>query len=187
MDIVISDHTSASNRYIDKIELVLGDICDQDVGAILTIIPTTLEYKGRINQAIVKRAGEDLDAFILENMYQPKAGDVYAVPGFNLPCRNIICAVRPNWKSDFDREDKHLVTCIRKSIVLAKCMLLGSIAIPPLASSRSGFGKKRAARLLIQSIIDRLDERIDLVRIVCSDQETLNVYKERLIAKGWRG
>lgn len=187
MHIVISDAGKASNPYMDRIKLVMGDICEQEVGAVITLIPQSLEYTGAINKAIFKNAGEEMDEFVLDNMYKPKAGDVYAVPGFNLPCKNIIFAVRPNWKSDFEREDKHLTACIRKSIVLAKCMLLGSIALPPLASGKHGFGKGRAARLMIQAIIDRLDERVDEVRVVCNDQETFDIYKKRLKEKGWRG
>lgn len=187
MTIVISDAANASNRYIDKIRLVMGDICEQDVDAIVSILPQNLEYSGGINTSILQRAGNDMDDFILDNIYKPKIGDVYAVPGFNLPCRNIIIAVRPNWKNDFDREDKHLVMCIRKSVILSKCMLLKKIAFPPLASGKGGYGKGRAARLMVQAILDRLDDRNDEVRIVCNDQDTYNIYKERLIAKGWGG
>ena len=182
---MISDYSGASNPYINKIKLVLGDISKQDVGAVVTLIPKSLEYKGNINAALLKGAGEELDKFILDNIYQPKAGDVYAVPSFNLPCQNLIFAVRPEWRSDFDREDKHLVMCVRKSIVLSKCMLIKTIALPPLASGKGGFPKPRAARILIQSILDRLDDSVDEVRIVCPDQKTYDIYKERLIAKGW--
>lgn len=187
MDIVISDYSGASNAYINKIKLVLGDISKQDVGAIVTLIPKSLEYKGNINHALLTGAGTELDNFVLDNIYQPKAGDVYAVPSFNLPCQNLIFVVRPDWRSDFEREDKHLVMCIRKSMVLAKCMLMKTVAFPPLASGKGGFPKPRAARILIQSILDRLDENVEEVRIVCPDQKTFDIYKERLIAKGWGG
>lgn len=187
MDIVISDAGAASNPYIDKIKLVLGDITEQQVDAIVSLIPQNLDMAGRINASILEKAGNALDDFILENMYQPKPGDVYAVPGFSLPCRNIIYAVRPNWKSDFEREDKHLVMCVRKALVLAKCMLLGTVAFPPLASGHKGFGKSRAARLLIHAILDRLDEHPREVRIVCPDQESLQIYQERLRSFGWKG
>ena len=184
---MISDYSGASNAYINRIKLVLGDISKHEADAIVSLLPQNLELKGNINKSLMNAAGDDLDAFILENIYKPKAGDVYAVPAFNLPCKNIIFSVRPNWRSDFDREDKHLVMCVRKAIVLAKCMLLSTIAFPPLASGKSGYGKGRAARILIQSIIDRLDERVGEVHIVCPDKKTYDVYKERLIAKGWRG
>ncbi len=187
MDIVISDASRASNPYINKIKPVLGDITAQDADAIVSMLPQSLEVAGSINQSILKQAGGDLDDFILENIYQPKAGDVYAVPGFALPCKNIIYAVRPNWKSDFEREDKHLVMCVRKSLVLAKCMLLNTVAFPPLGAGRKAFGKGRAARIMIHSILDRLDEHPREVRIVCADKETLGIYIERLRAYGWRG
>ncbi len=187
MDIVITELGASSNANINKIKLVLGDITAQDTDAIVSLIPQSLEISGRINQALMKKAGAELDDFILENMYQPKAGDVYALPNFGLPCRNIILSVRPNWKSDFEREDKHLVMCVRKVVVLAKCMLLRSVAFPPLAAGHKGYGKGRAARLLIQGILDRMDDRFDEVRIVCPDQATFDAYAAKLKAKGWRG
>lgn len=187
MDIVISDYSGASNPYINKIKLVLGDISKQDVDAIVSVIPKSLEIDGHINTSILRAAGNELDSFIVDNIYQPKAGDIYALPAFNMPCKNIVFAVRPQWRSDFEREDKHLVMCVRKAMVLAKCMLLNTVAFPPLASGRGGFPKPRAARILIQSILDRLDDRMGEVRIVCPDQKTLDIYKERLIAKGWGG
>lgn len=130
MDIVITDVGAASNANINKIKLVLGDITDQSCDAIISLVPQSLELSGRINTSLLKKTGPELDEFILDNMYQPKAGDVYALPTFGLPAKHIILAVRPNWKSDFDREDKHLVMCVRKTVVLAKCMLLKSIAFP---------------------------------------------------------
>lgn len=179
---VIPDQKAASNPYLNRIKVVQGDITDQDVDCIAALLPQSLEIRGSINNALIEKAGHDLDEFILEHIYQPHAGDVYAVPGFNLPCRNIIMAVRPNWRADFEREDKHLVMCVRKIMVLAKCMLQTRIAFPPLASGKHGFGKSRAARLLIQGIIDRLDEPMAEVRIVCPDKETLDIYTERLNA-----
>ncbi|MFN3701446.1 MAG: macro domain-containing protein [Alphaproteobacteria bacterium] len=187
MPIHIAESDAASNPYLNRITLVHGDIAAQDVDAIVSLLPENLVIKGAINTHLVELAGHGLDDFILENIYQPHAGDIYAVPGFTLPCRNILFAVRPNWKADFDREDKHLVMCVRKAVVLAKCMLLGRIAFPPLASGRSGYGKGRAARLLIQGLLDRIDERFEEVRIVCNDIETLEIYAERLRVAGWTG
>lgn len=187
MDIVITDVGAASNSNINRIKLVLGDITDQSCDAIISLLPQSLELSGRINGSLLKKTGPALDDFILENIYQPKAGDVYALPAFGLPAKHIILAVRPNWKSDFDREDKHLVMCVRKTVVLAKCMLLKSIAFPPLAAGRKGYGEGRGARLLIQGILDRMDDRMEEVRIVCPDQTTFDEYKKRLQAKGWRG
>lgn len=113
-------------------------------------------------------------------------GDVYALPGFGLPARHIIYAVRPNWRDDWDREEKDLILCCRKAIVLAKCMLLSRIAFPPLAAGKEGFPPDRAARYLIAGILDRLDDRLKEIRIVVPNADLYRVYLERLVALGWR-
>jgi O-acetyl-ADP-ribose deacetylase (regulator of RNase III) len=183
----IPDPAEPSNKYLNRIKLVRGEIISQKVDAIFSLIPQDLEFSGALNLSLSQASGQDLDAFILDNVYKPAPYDVYAVPGFNLPCRNIIFAVRPNWQEDYERNDKDLVLCVRKALVLAKCMLLTTIAIPPLAGGKKEYGQPRAARLLIQGILDRLDEKIEEVRIVCPDSETIEIYRERLMIKSWRG
>jgi O-acetyl-ADP-ribose deacetylase len=180
MDIVIPSPGKPSNPYLNRIKLVQGDITAQDADAIVTLIPHMLEYKGEINAALLKTAGTELDDFILEHMYQPRIGDVYAVPGFNLPCTHIFFCVVPYWEEDYDRHDKYLVNSCRKAMETAVAMNLKTIAFPPLASGKHGYPKPRAARLITQGIIDRLDHRIEEVRIVCRSKTTLGIFRERL-------
>ncbi len=188
MSIVIPDEHKRAKPYLDKIKLVRGDITAQEVDAIFSLLPTSLDYQGAINQALLAAAGQQLDDFVLEHIFKPKQGDVYAVPGFDLSAKNIIFSFRPPWRNDFDREDKHLISSVRKAMVLAKCMLLRSIAIPPLgSSSRHGYGHKRAARLVLHGILDRLDPQFEEILIVCEDEENYNAYRERLAAIGWSG
>ncbi|MCD8525706.1 MAG: macro domain-containing protein [Alphaproteobacteria bacterium] len=168
--------------YINHIRLVQGDIASQDVEAIVSLIPQDLEFSGRINERLMQASQANLDNFILENIYQPMVGDVYAVPGFALQARHIIFAVRPRWRDDWDREGKDLILCCRKAMVLAKCMLLGRIAFPPLASGKEGFPPERAARYLIAGILDRLDDRLKEIRIVVPDDALYKVYLDRLVS-----
>lgn len=177
----------SDNPYIKNINLLRGDIAEQDVGAVVSLITQNMEFRGSINQRLQDAAGEDLKAFLDKHVFQPKAADVYAVPGFNLPAKNIIFAIRPEWKDDWDRKEKDLIECCRKALVLAKCMQLQSIAYPPLASGVHGYGKERAARLVIQGILDRLDGAFDEVRIVVPDDETYQIYYDRLLSLGWPG
>ena len=176
-----------TNPYINKITLIQGNIAEQDVDAIISLIPKNLEYRGSVNASLLAAAGERLDDFIAEQIYQPKAGDVYAVPGFNLKAKNMIFAVRPVWKDDWDRREKDVLSCCRKAMVLAKCMLLSCIAFPPLASGKNGFPPERAARLIVQGITDRLDERMEEVRIVVPDTENYKIYYTQLLRVGWQG
>lgn len=180
MNIVIPEGAGASNPYLKRITVVQGDITEQAVDAIVTLIPTTLEYRGALNGSILKKAGAQLDDFILEHIVQPRAGDIYAVPGFGLPCAHIFFAVVPKWKNDFDRHDRDLVLACRQAIELARSMSLKSIAFPPLGSGRNGFPKARAARLMIEGISSRLNADVNEVRIVCQTKATMKIFKDRL-------
>lgn len=185
MSIVISEAQKRSNPCLQKIRLVRGNLAEQEVDALVSLIPYTLEHTGAINEALFEAAGPALDDFILEHIVKPKVGDVYAVPGFNLSARHVIYTFRPLWKDDFDREDKHVLAAVRKAMVLSKCMVLGRIAFPPLGAGKKEYGPARSARIVVQGILDRIDESFQEVRIVCDDDETYAAYRERLIKIGW--
>jgi O-acetyl-ADP-ribose deacetylase (regulator of RNase III) len=184
---VISEAIGRSNRYLSNIKLVRGDITHQDVDAVVTLMPQDLEYRGELNAALLRGAGEQLDRFLLDNIVKPRPGDIYAVPGFNLPCRHVFFCIVPRWRTDFDREDRELLNACRKAMEMARAMSLSSIAFPPLGSGAHGFPKKRAARLIVQGIVDRLNDDLQDVRIVCQTAETLGLFRERLWPMGWRG
>ncbi len=66
MDIVISNSGQARKPFLNKIRLVQGDIVDQEVDAIVTVLPKNLEHIGSLNTAIFAAAGHKLDEFILD-------------------------------------------------------------------------------------------------------------------------
>ena len=180
MKIVIPKPSSPSNPYLDRIHVLHGDVTDQDVDAVISVIRQDLEYRGSINAALLEKAGEQLDEFILEHVYKPQVGDAYAVPGFDLPCTNLIFAIMPVWKDDFAKQERDLLNAVRKAIELATSMNLQTLAIPPIVSGTSGFPKARAARLIVQGIEERLTKGIREVRITCSEKDLCRIFKERL-------
>ncbi len=180
MTIVITDPEKRSNPYLNRITLVEGDITRQKVGAIVTFIPQNLEYRGGINKTILAGAGQKLDDFVLENIFRPKVGDVYSVPGFGLECENIFFCVVPIRRLDMDRPDKYLVNSCRKAMETASAMGVTTIAFPPLGAGKNGFPKPRAARLILQGISERLDGDFEEVRIVARTKKTLGIFRERL-------
>ena len=164
--------------------MVVGDITAQQVDAIAMLVPRTLDFEGDLNHKIAAASGTDLDSFILENIYRPSAGDVFALPGFALPCRHILLGVMPRIKSDFEREDHYLSSACRKIMETARTMLLRRVAFADIGAG-FGYPKGRSARLMFQGITERLDEDFDEVRIVCSNAASQEVFAERLsILKG---
>jgi O-acetyl-ADP-ribose deacetylase (regulator of RNase III) len=187
MTLLIPEGASSSQEILKKIKLIKGDIATQDVDAVFSLLPTHLKCQGRIHKAILRASGTDLDLFILNNISKPKVGDVYALPGFELPAQHIIYGIMPVFRTEFDRDDKYLFSACRKSLLLAGAMRLQRIAIPPLGFGRNAYPKKRAARLIVQAILDRMDENFIEIRLVCSDQQSTDLFAERLWQLGWSG
>lgn len=185
MEIVIANSRSPAKPFLDRIRPVRGDITAQAVDAIAMIMPVTLDFTGNINETIATASGTNLDEFILEQVYRPRAGDVYALPGFGLPCRHILLGIMPRFRTGFEREDHHLSGACRKILELGRCMLLNRIAFP-FFGPEFGYPEGRAARLIVRGITERLDEGFDEIRIVCPDDAALAQFRERLAMSGWR-
>ena len=109
------------------------------------------------------------------------------MPAFNLPAKHILVGILPHYRTEFDMNPSHLSSVIRRVMELARCMLLTSIAFPPLASGRHGFPKAKSARLVCQGITDRLEESFEDVRIVCSNDQMFGIYDGKLRVLGWDG
>jgi len=172
--------------FIDRITLVMGDITEQDdVDAIVSTIPADLDCSGKLNTSLIEKAGEQLDEFILENIYKPQPGDVFAVPPFNLPVKHIIYTVTPDWRDDLNRESPSLLRCYRRPMRMARNMNLKSMAFPALGTGTFTFPHDRAARLAVEGILARMDEKFDEIRIVCNDKKLYDVFRKRLLKDGW--
>lgn len=179
---MIAEQPIPSNTdLIGKIRLVEGDLTEQrDVDAIVGLIPASLDVGGSLNQALIRAAGERLDDFILDNIYKPRPGDVFAVPPFALPVRHILFAVTPEWKDGIDREDRDLVRCYRGIMQLATNMKLHRLAFPALGTGKRKYPIRRAARLGVQGIMDRMSPAFGEIRIVCNRRETYDAFQEAI-------
>ena len=146
-----------------------------------------MQFAGSINLSVRAAAGYDVDEFILEHIYKPKIGEVYALPAGNLKAKHILVGVMPYYRTEFDYNDSHLSGAVRSIMELARCMLLTSISFPPLFSSKKLFSKPKAARLVCQGINDRMQETFEDVRIVCSDERSVEIFDQKLRIIGWDG
>lgn len=189
MSDVIADPYPRSNRHlISRIRLIEGDLtAQQDVDAIVGSVPVTLDTSRSLNRAIADAAGPKLDEFILEHLYRPRAGDVFPVPSFNLGVPHILYVVTPEWRAGIEHEDRDLVRCYRGAMQMARHMNLKKIAFPALGTGAHKYPVKRAARLGIQGIMDRLDDSFEEIRIVCNRAETYGAFHDWLVHYGWEG
>lgn len=177
---MIAKSGHASKPFLDRLAIIQGDITQVQTDAIATIIPQNLDYRGSLNESIRAASGHDLDSFILDNIYKPRLGEVYALPAFNLPARHILVGIMPVIRRSNDLKESDLTASVRKIMELSRCMLLKRIAFPLLASGKNGYPKPRACRLLLQGITDRMEENIEEIQIVCQDEESTQAMRHKL-------
>lgn len=180
MSIVISESSGEAKAFIDRINLVQGSIVEQGVDVLAMVMPRNLDFCGGINEAIARGAGYDVDGFILDNIYRPDIAKVYALPGGELAAENILLGIIPYYRSDIDIQERDLLNAVRSIMEIAGSLSFRSIAFPPLASGRKLFPKRKAARLIIKGIIERMHEGMEEVRLVCLDQDSYAIFEERL-------
>ncbi len=172
---------------IDRITLYKGDITQQqDVDAIVCTIHADLTLRGSLNKAVFQAAGQALDDDLLEHIVKPRAGDVFVLPGYDLPMPHIIFTVMPVWRDDFDRDDAYIVRSYRRAMETAHQMGLKKIAFPVIGTGHMGYPLERAARMAYRGISDRIIGLLDEVRIVCNRDETFQMMGRRLQKNGWK-
>lgn len=183
MEHTIPKMDESSNRFVphpERIRVVVGDLLDLSVDAIVTAIPQSLRLEPELNRRLVTIAGEALDNFLVEYVHQPRHGEVFCVPGFALNVSHVLLTVLPEWKEDLDKEDRHILSCYRAAIDLAVQMGFMRIGFPAFIAGEGGFPANRAIRLAMQGIMECLRDPVQEVWIVCDSQAVAEEYQDRL-------
>lgn len=163
------------------IELIVGDITEQQVDAIVNAANSTLLGGGGVDGAIHRAGG----AAILEECRQLggcSPGDAKATTGGNLPARHVIHAVGPIWRGGAKGEAELLGSCHRRAIELAAELGCASVAFPAISTGAYGYPVELAAPVAIASTQNALAAQpaVELARFVFRDAETLAPYRAAL-------
>ena len=176
--------SNPDNDFIRRIRLIEGDITQQsDVDALAMAVDLTLAVGGGVNAAIVAAAGPAFDEALLEHIYRPRAGDVYVLPGYDLPVPHVMVAVTPEWRGGVV-EDRDLARCYRGIMDMAWRMDIEKLAVSVAGIGKHQFALPRAARLILQGLRERMPENMREVRIVCENAEVYAAFSERLLSMG---
>ena len=173
--------------YGCRLELVQGDVSEQQVDAIVNAANSRLAGGSGVDGAIHARGGP---AIIEETRRRypggcPTGSAVASGPG-ELPCRLLIHAVGPIWHGGGQGEPEQLRGAYRKSLELATEHSCESVAFPALSTGAYGYPKSQAANVTLAAILDFLAEHAApaVVRLVLFTQEDYKLFsavaKERV-------
>ena len=154
------------------IEVVLGDITQERVDAIVTAANESLLGGGGVDGAIHRAAGPRL-AQAGGAIGPCDPGDAMATPAFDLypPVKHVIHTVGPVWDGGAYGEADLLASCYRRSLEVADSLGVRSIAFPAIATGLYGYPVVEAARIA-RATLAATPTKVDLIRLVAFDEKT---------------
>jgi len=163
------------------IELVLGDITQQSVDAIVNAANPTLLGGGGVDGAIHRAGGPT----ILEECRRLGGcapGDAKVTTAGELPARLVIHAVGPVWQGGNQGEPGLLASCHRRAIELAAERGCRSIAFPAISTGAYVYPIELAATVAIAATKEALATHpsVELARFVFRDDATRAPYDAAL-------
>ena len=122
-------------------------------------IPVTIELFQRSFQTGGKSIQDECEQYV-DDRGPVMEGHAVLTSAGDLPCRKIIHAVGPMWKSGTCGEEDTLYDCVFSHILdLASRQSFSSVAIPAISSGVFGFPPATSASVIVEAVKNFLDEK----------------------------
>jgi len=169
--------------FRSRIELVMGDITEQQVDAVVNAANSTLMGGGGVDGAIHRRGGSE----ILAECKRVRAerwpdglptGQAVATTAGRLPARWVIHTVGPVHSTREDRSDL-LASCHAEALRVADELGAKSVAFPAISTGVYGYPLEDAAPVAIRAVREA-GTSVELVRFVLYDAAALGAFERAL-------
>jgi O-acetyl-ADP-ribose deacetylase (regulator of RNase III) len=170
---------------MSRLELVRGDITQQDTDAIVNAANTSLLGGGGVDGAI-HRAGGPAILEECRRLGGCPTGDAKITGGGRLRARFVIHTVGPVYGGGTRREAELLASAYRRSLEVAVANGVRSLAFPSISTGAYRFPIGEAATIALRTVAEFLaahPEELDLVRFVLFSEADLAVYEGALSRK----
>jgi len=169
-------------KTIDQatIEVIQGDITQQETEAIVNAANKTLLGGGGVDGAIHRAAGAEL-LQECKTLGGCRTGEAKITSGYNLKAKYVIHTVGPVY-SGSEKDSQLLEACYFNSLRLAAEKGIKSISFPAISTGVYRYPVKEAANIAISTIIKFLKENkeINSVKIILFSKESFEIHRAAL-------
>ena len=169
------------NLHQSSLEVVQGDITQQDTTAIGNAANSALAGGGGVDGAIHRAAGPAIMSELQTRYRGCPTGSAVITGGGKLKAKHVVHAVGPIY-SGSPRDAELLASAYRKSLELCTQNKISSIAFPSISTGVYGYPVQEASRVALKTVVDYLKDHpdIQLVRFVLFDSNTYSIYEKAL-------
>ncbi|NQE44727.1 [Protein ADP-ribosylglutamate] hydrolase [ANME-1 cluster archaeon GoMg2] len=159
------------------IELVVGDITDLEVDAIVNAANSRLKLGGGVAGAIRRKGGKIIQDECDKIGYCP-VGEARITTGGDVKAKYVIHAVGPVYGEG--EEDDKLRTATLNSLKLAEQYRITSLAFPAISAGIFGFPKNRCADIMLSATSSYLngDTKLRQVIFCLHDSLTFDIFNK---------
>lgn len=173
-----------------RIEIVEGDITEQDVDAVVNAANSGLMGGGGVDGAIHRAGGPAILADcreIVKRQGRLPAGKAVITIAGDMPSRHVIHTVGPVY-SGKPSDPVTLASCFTESLKLADEHKLRSVAFPAISCGVYGYPLDEAAKVALGAVADyaRGKTGVELVRFVLFGERACNAFANAAEGHGSR-
>ena len=167
--------------YQSNLEVVQGDITQQETEAIGNAANSALAGGGGVDGAIHRAGGPTIMSEMKARYKGCPTGSAVITGGGNLKTKYVIHAVGPRY-SGSTKDAELLSRAYRKSLDLCSQNRISSIAFPSISTGIYGYPVEEASRIALKTVMNYLKDHseIKLVRFVLFDSITYDTYEDAL-------